>query len=164
MALAGGGSVVGLARDLAPSITARALPGVGVSFRDYEHLPLHMAVKVRCDLSVHNRVDIKAATEARLFEVFLLENREFGQTAYVSEVLAAVETVEGVENATVTDFGLGQAYDLFNPRPSASTLPWPRNVAINDGRVAAIFATDRQIAHVAANSASAVAVEVEDIR
>ena len=164
VALAGGGSVAGLASDLADSITARSLPGVGVSFADYEHLPLHMAVKVRCDLSVWNRVDIKAAAEARLFEVFTLENRAFGQTAYVSEILAALETVEGVENATVADFGLGQAYDLTAPQPPTSTLPWPRNVAINDGRIAAIFATDRQIAHIAANSASAVAVEVEDIR
>ncbi len=164
VALAGGGKVDGMADDLTPAITARALPGIGVSFVDYEHLPLHMMVKVRSDLSVHNRVDIKAAAEARLFEVFALESREFGQTAYVSEILAALETEKGIKNVTVTGFGLGQAYNLLAPKPSSSALPWPRNVAVNDGRIAAIFATDRQIAHIAADSASAVAVEVEDMR
>lgn len=162
VALAGGGSVAGLAGDVAPSIMARALPGIGVSFRDYEHLPLHVSVKVRADLSVVNRTDIKAAAEARLAQVFAIERRDFGQTAYVSEVLAALETVDGVENALVGGFDLGPEYDLTQPKPSGFSRPWPRHVAINDGKVAAIYATEHQIIHIGAMTA--IAVVVEDTR
>lgn len=163
VALSGGGSVDGLADDLIPAITSRALPGVGVSFRDYEHLPLSIAVTVRSDLAVHNRTDIKALAEARLAEVFALECRGFGQTAYVSEVLAALETVSGVENASVIDFGL-EGYDLSADKPDDFTGPWPHNVATNDGQVAAIYATAHQIVHVDTDAGGAIAVEVEDIR
>lgn len=156
VALAAGGSVKGMEGDLAPAITARALPGVGVSFTDYEHLALEMAVTARSDLSVHNRTDIKAAAETRLKDVFSLENRNFGQTAYVSEILAALETVPGIENATVTSFGLKQVNSV------GADTPRPRSVAMNDGKVAAIFAKANQIAHVAVNAASAVTVEVKD--
>ncbi|MCJ9429310.1 hypothetical protein [Kordiimonas marina] len=166
VALANGADVDDLKDDLSPGILAKALPGVGVSFRNYECLPLRMVVKVRSDLAVYNKTDIKAAAEARLFEVFALEKRDFGQTVYISEVLAALETVVGVETARVLDFGLvGQGYtDLTHAKPADFDGPWPRNVAVNDGKVAAIYTTLHQIAHIVANSASAVAVEVEDAR
>ena len=145
--------------DLRPAILNRCVPGVSVSFRAYETLPLHVGVTVRADLTVHDRTDVKAAAEAVLAHTFSLEARGFGQTAFVSEVLAALETVPGIENAIATRFDLGDGYDLSRPRPPASTQPWPRNVAVRDGAVVAIYATAHQVVHVPAGT---VDVIVED--
>ncbi|MEO1001043.1 MAG: hypothetical protein AAFW69_10665, partial [Pseudomonadota bacterium] len=60
--------------------------------------------------------------------------------------LAALETVVGVENAVVTRFDLGAAYDLTEPRPVAFPHPWPRSVALRDDAVAAIFPAADQVA------------------
>ena len=148
--------------DLRPAILNRCVPGVSVSFRAYETLPLHVGVTVRADLTVHDRTDVKAAAEAVLANTFSLEERGFGQTAFVSEVLAALETVPGIENAIATRFDLGDGYDLSRPRPTASTLPWPRNVAMRGGAAVAIYATAHQIVHVPAGSAGTIDVVVED--
>ncbi|SFT86661.1 baseplate J/gp47 family protein [Sedimentitalea nanhaiensis] len=149
--------------DLRPAILNKCIPGVSVSFREYETLPLHLGVTVRADLTVNDKTDIKAAAEAILSSAFSLEARDFGQTAYVSEVLAALETVPGIENAIATRFDLGDGYDLFQPRPPGFTGPWPRNVATRDNAVAAIYATAHQVIHIPTGSAGSIAVIVEDI-
>ncbi len=148
--------------DLRPAILNKCIPGVSVSFRAFETLPLHLGVTVRADLTVHDKTDIKAAAEDALAAAFSLEARDFGQTAYVSEVLAALETVPGIENAIATRFDLGDGYDLFNPRPPDFDGPWPRNVATRDDAVAAIYATAHQVIHIPAGSAGTIAVIVED--
>ena len=160
VALAGGGTVASIAADLASAITARALPGVGVSFRDYIRLPLRMAVTVRADLSVYNRTDIRAVASARLSEVFSLERRDFGQTAYVSEILAALETVEGIENAIADDFGL-QDVNTAGMSPEEAAAHAPRSIAMIDGKVAAIYASEHQIIHLGQDASSAVTITVE---
>lgn len=152
-----------LKEDLRPAILKKCIPGVSVSFRSYETLPLHVAVTVRADLTVQDKTDIKAAAEAALANAFSLEARDFGQTAYVSEVLAALETVAGIENVLATRFDLGDGYDLFQPRPPGFDKPWPRNVATRDARVAAIYATPHQVIHIPIASSGTIAVKVEDI-
>ncbi len=152
-----------LQNDLRPAILNKCIPGVSISFRAFETLPLHLGVTVRADLAMHDKTDIKAAAEATLSAFFSLESRDFGQTTYVSEVLAALETVSGIENAIATRFDLGDAYDLFHPRPPGFTGPWPRNVATRDNAVAAIYATAHQVIHIPVGSAGTIAVIVEDI-
>ncbi len=159
IALAGGGDVSALASDLTPSITARALPGVTVTFRNYIQLPLKMAVVVRADLSVHNRTDIKAAAMARLQEAFALRNRNFAQTTYVSEVMAALETVPGIENAIVEDFGLEGATTTATPEEQAARAPL--RIATAHNKTTAIFAGEHQIAHLTEGPTAAVTIRVE---
>ncbi|MBK0327764.1 hypothetical protein I5535_10715 [Rhodobacteraceae bacterium F11138] len=160
----GGAALTDSLRDtLRPAILNKCIPGVSISFREFETLPLHLGVTVRADLSVNDKSDIKSAAEDALTKAFSLEVRDFSQTAYVSEVLAVLETVPGIENAIATRFDLGNGYDLFNPRPPNFDRPWPRNVATRDNAVAAIYATPHQVIHIPAGSAGNIAVTVEDI-
>lgn len=157
-----------LENDLRAAILGKAIPGVRLSFGEFETLPLHIGATVRADLSTYNKTDVKAAAEAALRAVLALENRAIAQTVYIAEVLAALETVKEVDNAIVTRFDLGDAYDLGNPPPDGFDLPWPGNVATRDGTVAAIYATQHQVAYVRAPSgtspADSIAIVVEDSR
>ncbi len=165
LAPVGGGDITGtMEDDLRASILGKAVPGTSLWFRTYETLPLTLAVRIRTDLTVHDKSEMKAAAEDMLAQTFSLEARQFGQTAYISEVLAALETVPGIENAIATRFDLGDDYDLLDEKPDGFTLPWPRNVATRDGAVAAIYATDHQIIHIPAGDTTRIAVIVEDIR
>ncbi|MEM6635167.1 MAG: hypothetical protein AAF667_04680 [Pseudomonadota bacterium] len=163
----GGGALSDtLKSDLRPAILNKSLPGIRLSFAEYQTLPLHLGATVRADLAVFDEADVKAAAQEALIKTFALEARTFGQTAYVSEVLAALETVEGIETAIVTRFDLGPDYDLLNPKPPGFTEPWPKNVATRDGAVAAIYPEETQIAHLgsesAGSSAQRITILVED--
>ncbi|MEP3846894.1 MAG: hypothetical protein ABJM43_16275 [Paracoccaceae bacterium] len=165
LAPVGGGAITQtMENDLRASILGKAVPGTSLFFRTFETLPLTIGVRVRVDLTVHDKSEIKAAAEDMLAQTFSLEARTFGQTAYISEVLAALETVPGIENAIATRFDLGDDYDLLNEKPTNFALAWPRNVATRDGTVAAIYATDHQIAFSPAGDTTRIAVIVEDIR
>ncbi|MBO9474746.1 hypothetical protein J7413_14445 [Shimia sp. R10_1] len=165
LAPVGGGAITQtLENDLRAAILGKAVPGTSLFFKPYETLPLNIGVRVRADLTVHDRSELKAAAEEKLTQTFSIEARRFGQTTYVSEVLAALETVAGIETALTTRFDLGDAYDLLKPKPAHFTRPWPRNVATRDGAVAAIYATDHQIAFLPPGDATRIAVVVEDIR
>jgi len=161
----GGGDLTKTLEDnLRPAILEKSLPGTRISFRSYITLPLYIGATVRSDLTVNDRSDIKAAVEEKLVSTFSLEARAFAQTAYISEVLGAIETVAGVENAIATRFDLGDSYTLLDKTNSPVQDPWPRNVATRDGTVAAIYATNHQIIHIPAASAGTIAIVVEDIR
>ena len=166
-----GGSVLTetLKADIRPVILSRAIPGVRLSFAPFESLILQIGAKVRVDLSAFDRTEVKAASEAALAAALALQARDFGQPVYRSEILAALETVTGVENAVVTAFSYlgsvpaaaaGDAAALAGIASGAG--PAPRSVALRDGALAAIFPQPGQVAHVAAGPAAAVAVTVED--
>lgn len=166
---AGGASLTStLQNNLRAAILGKAIPGVRLSFGEFETLPLHIGATVRADLSSYNKTDVKAAAEAALRAAFALEIREIGQAVYVAEVLAALETVKQVKNAIVSRFDLGDGYDLSKPEPDDFGSPWPKNVATRDERVAAIFPTHHQVAYVRApgdaTPADTIAIVVEDIR
>lgn len=130
-----GGST--LEDDLREAILSRALPGVRLSFDSFESVPLLIGAKVRADIESYDKVEIKAACEAAIRAVFNLEFRDFGQPAYVSEILAALETVAGVATATVHQFN----YD-------GTRLSEPPNTVERDGMFSTIFPRRKQIAHV----------------
>ncbi len=146
-----GGAVLttALQDQLRPAILAKAIPGVRVSFQAFAPLYLHITAEVRADLTSYDPADVKAATEAALLRAFSLEVRDFAQPVYVAEILAALEAVPQVQTA-LAHFDLGSGYDLSNPEPPGFPLPWPANVAIRDGGVAALFPTPDQVAHLAA--------------
>ena len=153
LALEGGPALTDtLEETLRPAILAKTIPGVRLSFRNYDALLLEIQASVRADLTAHDKTDIKAAAEAALQEGFDLTARGFGQAAYRSEVLAMLETVTGIETAQVINFGLADATDT------------PESVSIQNGVTAAIFPAAGQIAHVGPAISGAIRVEVEDIR
>lgn len=148
---------------LRPAILNKCIPGIRLSFREFVSLPLHVGVIVRSDLAVNNKIDIKAAAEVALADAFSLEIRTFGQIAYISELLATLETVPGIGNAQVTRFDLGNAYDLLEPKPANADKPWPLNVATRDGRIVAIYPLARQVIHIPATGNGVISVIVEDL-
>lgn len=153
LALEGGAELTDTLKDtLRPAILAKTVPGVRLSFAEYDSLLLDIKATVRADLTAYNKTDIKAAGEAALQRHFELDARGFGQAAYRSEVLAVLETVTGIETAQVTGFGLADASDT------------PESTAIQNGVTAAIFPAANQIAHVGAAITGAIRVEVRDIR
>lgn len=166
---AGGAALTAtLEEDLRTAILDKALPGVRLSFGEYETLPLHLGATVRADLSSYDKSDVKAAAEAGLRAAFGLEARDFAQPVYLAEVLAALETVTEVENAIVTRFDLGDDYDLSQAKPVPFELPWPKNVATRGDSVTAIFPTNHQVAYIrtpgGAMPADTIAILVEDIK
>ena len=147
---AGGAALTTALQDqLRPAILAKAIPGVRLSFQAYQPLYLHITASVRADLTSYDPADVKAAAEAALLRAFALDVRAFAQPVYVAEILAVLENVAQVETA-LASFDLGPDYDLFHPKPPGFLRPWPANVAIRDGAVAALFPGTDQVAHLAA--------------
>ncbi|MCE6961798.1 hypothetical protein LAZ40_22440 [Cereibacter sphaeroides] len=136
-----------LTESLRVKILKDAIPGVRLSFALFETLPLRLEAVVRADLVSFDAADVKAAAEAALWRAFGLQARDFGQPVHRAEILAALEAVPQVETAVVTRFDLAPPYDLSQPRPEGSALPWPANVALLDGAVAAIYPAGHQVAH-----------------
>ncbi len=123
--------------DLREAIKSRALPGVTLAFDSYQSVHLRIAATVRADIESYDKTEIKGACEAAIRAVFNLEFRDFGQPAYVSEILAALETVTGVATATVSLF------DFW--RDDLKEMP---NTVERDGIFSTIFPRRKQIAHV----------------
>ncbi len=121
--------------ELRLAILSDAIPGVRLTFAEFVPLSLVMAAEVRADLTSFDTADVKAACEAALAAAFALQARDFAQPAYVSEIMAVLETVPEVETAVVTAFGL------------ATGSPAPANTIERDGAVAAIFPKPDQVAY-----------------
>ncbi|WP_298291085.1 hypothetical protein [uncultured Litoreibacter sp.] len=152
---AGGAELGLLEHDLRAAILARAIPGVVLSFQPYTPILLRFAATVRADLTSYDQTDLQGACEDALRGAFALQERDFAQPAYVSEALAALESVHGIENAIISGF------DYTSP-----TGIEPQTVAINDGTIATIFPRPEQVAHIGDLSevgANSVLITVKDI-
>ncbi|GJL53835.1 MAG: hypothetical protein NPIRA02_09670 [Nitrospirales bacterium] len=136
-----------LENDLLDFIVTRALPNTRVTISNYQSLDMHMHVKIYVDTSRYEKSDVKAVVEAGLANEFALFNRALGQPMYVAEILAAMERIEGVSSATVTDFS----------KKSSTTVPL-REARI-DGKLVALFPTEEQVAVL--DSIADVTVDVE---
>ncbi|PTX56110.1 hypothetical protein C8N43_0761 [Litoreibacter ponti] len=142
---AGGGDVSAqLKLDLGEALGARALPGVTLDFRGFEPLYLRIHAQVRADLTARDATDIQAACDAALRATFALEARDFGQPAYISEAIAALEAVPGVATTIVTTFDYGP-----------DTPDKPPRVMTRDDQVVTIYPTATEVAHVGENSVAA---------
>ncbi|MEM7270644.1 MAG: hypothetical protein AAF401_15500, partial [Pseudomonadota bacterium] len=124
---ANGGDVgVTLREDLTEFVEARALPGVRVAIEDFTPINLTVTTTVRVDIEAFDKSLVLAAAQSALAAAFSLEKRALGQPLYISEVVATLERVEGVETAIVTGFALkGDGEDRIlrtgetNDKPSA---------------------------------------------
>ncbi|MCP5086621.1 MAG: hypothetical protein GY952_07465 [Rhodobacteraceae bacterium] len=150
-----------LKKDLRSSVLSRALPGVRLNFDQFEALHLKLSARVRADLTSFERTELAVECADVVRRAFGLEARKFAQPVYRSEILAALETVPGVETAVVTGFDLWPLLD--DPDTDA---PRPKNVAMRDDAVAAIYPGDNQVAFVPDDlepGTSLIAIEVEDL-
>jgi hypothetical protein len=59
--------------------------------------------------------DVEPRVRARLLARFSFEQRRLGQSAYLSEVVAQIQSVAGVDRATVTVFGALSEVELLDP-------------------------------------------------
>ena len=134
--------------DLIDFVESRSLPNIRVSITPYVTLALEMQVTIRVDTSRYEKTDVKDATEVALVAEFALNNRSLGQPVYVAEILAAMERVEGVSSATITQFG------------RKSDAPAALREAIVSGGLAAIFPKEDQVAVVPGLADVTVDVEV----
>jgi hypothetical protein len=145
---AGGGTVTErLADDLTAFVRARALPATTMTVTGYVAVPVTVAVTVFVDIDRYEKTDVRDRVAGALLDTFSLQRRGLGQPLYVAELLAACERVEGVSTAVV---------DGFARRAGA---PAPLREAMLAGALAAIFAREDQVVHLAASADLAVLAE-----
>lgn len=145
---AGGGPVTArLADDLTEFVLSRALPSSTMGITPYVGVPVQTGVTVQVDIDRYEKTDVADRVFAALMDAFALKWRGLGQPLYVAEILAACERVEGVSNAVV---------DTFARRTGA---PLPLREAMVAGSLAAIFARQEQVIHLAAPSDLVVLAE-----
>jgi hypothetical protein len=145
---AGGGAVTGrLAEDLTAFVCARALPAITMTVTGYVAVPVTIAVTVFVDIDRYEKSDVLDRVAGALLGTFSLQRRGLGQPLYVAELLAACEQVEGVSTAVVDGFA------------RKAGAPEPLREAMVAGALAAIFAREDQVVHLAASADLAVVAE-----
>jgi len=118
--------------ELIEFIEAKAIPGTRVRIDDYVSLPVAMDVEVRVDIEAFDKTEVQAAAQSTLFSAFSLANRALGQPLYLSEAVAVLERVTGVETARVLAMSI------------APTPPIKRT-ASTGGETSAYFPFDDQV-------------------
>lgn len=87
--------------DIRKAIAVRALPGVRPEVALFEAVPVLVTAKVRVDSARYDPEEVRLAVIAEVAARFALEQRRIGAGLYLSELVAAVERVVGVETAQV---------------------------------------------------------------
>lgn len=129
-----------LKQNLRDTTLARAIPGVRLSFEAFEPLHLNISATVRTDTASFDKSELAASCITALSDHFSLEKMDFAQAVYRSEILAVLETVEGVETAIVTGF------DIYPTHTDTTEgIPRPKNVTLRDSAVSAIFPKENQV-------------------
>ncbi len=140
-----------LEAELVRFIESRALPGIRVALEPFVQIRLIVEATVRVDVEAFDRNHVQAAAQAALIDTFSLQRRSLGQPAYIAEVAAALEDVEGVVTATVKTFAI--------PDDSAVL-----RVALTGSAKSAYFPHPNQVVSVDPASAGAdMAVKVEAV-
>jgi hypothetical protein len=99
---AGGGPVGPLRADLAQFLSERAMPGTVLDIRPYLPAPVRGTAVVNLKAGYAKDVTIAGEIQAALHAAFKLEVRTLGRTLFVTELTAAIEAHEAVENLTFT--------------------------------------------------------------
>jgi predicted phage baseplate assembly protein len=110
--------------NLVAAITAAGEPFVGFSVETYLRATFRLRASVKVDEPTYQRKDVHAAVEAALRDRFSFERRDFGQGVALSEVVAAMQSVDGVVGVNVSQLhradaaaGLGQRLGAALPSP-----------------------------------------------
>jgi hypothetical protein len=93
-----------LGRDLTSFVQSRSLPGTHVAVEGCQAVGLELAAIIRVDESRYDRNDTRTAAIEALRGAFAPSARKLGQPVYRSEVMAVVESVEGVANVVIEAF------------------------------------------------------------
>ncbi|WP_019960109.1 baseplate J/gp47 family protein [Woodsholea maritima] len=148
---AGGGLVSdSLQTDLIDTLTPKALPGLRLSVIGFQAVKLALVVKVHGDWAVYDKGEVQKRALSSLVTRFTLAQRGLGQVFYISEVLSALEGVEGVTGATIERLAV------------KAGSPDPRRIADTDGKPSAVFPTLDQVAYI--DSANDISVLTEVLR
>jgi hypothetical protein len=145
---AGGGAVTQrLANDLTAFVLARALPATTMTVTGYVAVPVTIAVTIFVDIDRHEKTDVLDRVAGALLDTFSLQRRGLGQPLYIAELFAACEQVEGVSTAVIGGFA------------RKAGAPEPLREAMVAGAIAAIFAREEQVVHLAAGADLVVLAE-----
>ena len=90
-----------LAESLTAYLKARALPGVALEILDFKRLNFEVTAKIRVDTAQFPKDDMLETAANTLASAFSLQKRGLGQHLYVTELMAALEGVAGVQTANV---------------------------------------------------------------
>jgi hypothetical protein len=135
---AGGGAVTErLREDLTAFVRARALPATVMTVTGYVAVLVTIAVTVFVDIDRYEKTDVLDRVAGALLDTFSLQRRGLGRPLYIAEILATCEQVEGVSTAVVDGFG------------RKAGAPEPLREAMVAGALAAIFAREDQVVHLA---------------
>jgi hypothetical protein len=96
-----------------------------------------IAVTVFVDIDRYEKTDVLDRVAGALLDTFSLQRRGLGRPLYIAEILATCEQVEGVSTAVVDGFG------------RKAGAPEPLREAMVAGALAAIFAREDQVVHLA---------------
>jgi hypothetical protein len=145
---AGGGAVTErLAKDLTAFVLARALPAITMTVTGYVAVPVTIGVTLFVDIDRYEKTDVLDRVAGALLDRLSLQRRGLGQPLYIAELMAACEQVEGVSTAVVDGFA------------RKAGAPDPLREARVAGAIAAIFAREEQVVHLAAGADLTVLVE-----
>ena len=118
--------------ELIDFIESKAIPGTRVRIEDYQSIPIAMDVEVRVDIEAFDKTEVQAAAQSALFAAFALSNRSLGQPLYLSEAVAVLERVTGVETARVLNM-------------SIAATPTIKRTARTGGATSAYFPFNHQV-------------------
>ena len=145
---AGGGAVTErLAKDLTAFVLARALPATTMTVTGYVAVPVTIGITIFVDIDRYEKTDVLDRVAGALLDTFSLQRRGLGQPLYIAELFAACEQVEGVSTAVIDGFA------------RKAGAPEPLREAMVAGAIAAIFAREEQVVHLAASADLAVLAE-----
>jgi hypothetical protein len=143
----GGALTAVLERELRTFLAARSLPGMRVELSSFESVPIEITATVFVDPERYDPDSIREAALAALVARFSLAARGLGRPLFAAEILAALETVEGVETATATL--------RLAPGAPAPKRPLPPGT----GPYAALHARPDQVIHLASSGLVGIRVE-----
>lgn len=133
---AGGGALGNLAEQIRSFLAANGLPSIDIIIAPFAALPVEIAVTVRVDSTRYDPIEVEGRVRAALLAAFDLRRRRPGQPLYRSEVIRAVENVDGVSNSDVV---------LFASVPPRAPAPWEDAARGDDGGIWAVFPKDDQV-------------------
>ena len=99
---AGGGSVEPVIDDLSDFLTSRAMPGTVLDIRPYRAAPIKGIALVTLKKGYAQDVTILEEIQASVFAKFGLQARGLGRRLFVTEITAAIEAHEAVQNLIFT--------------------------------------------------------------
>lgn len=95
-----GGRMGTLGDDLQTFLQNNALPGVQIEVAAYVPLPLSLRAVLRIDTAAYDPDKVAASVRAAIEAAYGLARARLGAPLFRSQLLALIESVEGVENAT----------------------------------------------------------------